>query len=140
MTPTKGCSQVSSAEAATAVSAQEHGAGHVVCDVEELAPGDRKIVEIEGLSIGVFNVQGSFYALRNGCPHKGGALCEGPITGTVLHTDDREFVYGHEGRFVRCAWHGWEFDITTGIALADESFRARTYPVSVVAGKIHVHL
>jgi nitrite reductase/ring-hydroxylating ferredoxin subunit len=128
-----------SAEAAAPTSPRRVSARHLVCAVEALTPGDRRIVEIDNVSIGVFNVQGRFYALRNGCPHKGGALCEGPITGTVLPTDDREYVYGHAGRFVRCAWHGWEFDITTGIALADPSFKARSYPVSVTAGNVYVH-
>jgi nitrite reductase/ring-hydroxylating ferredoxin subunit len=111
-----------------------------VCAVDALGPGHRRIVEIARVSIGIFNVHGRFYALRNRCPHKGGALCEGPITGTILHTDDRQFVYGHDGCFVRCAWHGWEFDIATGRALADPSCAARCYPVSVSAGNIYVHL
>ena len=37
---------------------------HVVCPVGELPPGERKIVECEGRSIGVFNLNGSFYAVR----------------------------------------------------------------------------
>ena len=36
-----------------------------------------KLVTIEGREIGVFNVHGEFYALRNRCPHQGGALCKG---------------------------------------------------------------
>jgi nitrite reductase/ring-hydroxylating ferredoxin subunit len=128
-----------SAELSPSASPDRDRAGHLVCAVEALSPGDRAVVQIDNKSIGVFNVQGSFYALRNGCPHKGGALCEGPITGTVLPTDDREFVYGHEGRYVRCAWHGWEFDITTGVALADPTVRARSYAVTVVAGNVYVH-
>ncbi|MFZ5849916.1 MAG: Rieske (2Fe-2S) protein [Actinomycetota bacterium] len=103
----------------------------VVCDAAELRPGERRICDVDGRSIGVFNVAGRFYALRNGCPHKGGALCEGPVCGTTLPTQDRTFPYGHDGRIVRCAWHGWEFDITTGRALADPRFHARTYPAWV---------
>ncbi len=112
---------------------------HVVCSVEELPPGGRKIVDVDGMSIGLFNVDGTYYAMRNGCPHKGGALCEGPIVGTTLTTDGTEFVYGKDGTIVRCAWHGWEFDIATGVALADKSFRARMYDVSVDEGKVRVH-
>jgi nitrite reductase (NADH) small subunit len=111
---------------------------HVVCAASELAPGERRIVELAGRSIGVFNVGGRFYALHNGCPHKGGALCAGPITGTVLPTSGRAFVYGREGEIVRCARHGWEFDIATGQALADPRVRARTYPAGVEAGQVVV--
>jgi nitrite reductase (NADH) small subunit len=113
---------------------------HVVCPAAELPPGDRRIVDVDGRSIGVFNVHGRFHALHNGCPHKGGALCAGPITGTVLPTRKRAFVYGREGEIVRCALHGWEFEIATGRALADPAVRARTYPVTVEAGQVVLEL
>ncbi len=116
------------------------GRRHVVCAADELAPGQRRIVEVRGRTIGVFNVAGRYYALRNRCPHKGGALCEGRITGTVLPTDAREFVYGREGEIVRCALHGWEFEIATGRALAEPRFRTRTYPVEVEDGQVVVVL
>ena len=111
---------------------------HVVCAASELPPGGRRIVEVDGRSIGIFNVGGRFYALHNGCPHKGGELCAGRITGTVLPTERRDFVYGREGEILRCAWHGWEFDIATGRALADPAVRARTYPVTVDDGRVVV--
>jgi hypothetical protein len=59
---------------------------HVVCAAADIAPGERRIVEVAGRRIGVFNVGGRVYALHNGCPHKGGELCAGRITGTVLPT------------------------------------------------------
>jgi nitrite reductase/ring-hydroxylating ferredoxin subunit len=40
-------------------------AKHVVAMVDEIPLGERKIVELDGRSIDVFNVQGTFYALRN---------------------------------------------------------------------------
>jgi nitrite reductase (NADH) small subunit len=116
----------------------DFGSRHVVCAAAELAPGERRIVELAGRSIGVFNVHGRFYALHNGCPHKGGELCAGRITGTVLPTAGREFPYGREGEILRCSRHGWEFEIATGRALADPRVRARTYPVSVEAGQLVV--
>ena len=109
---------------------------HVVCTADELPPGERRIVELAGRSIGVFNVGGSFYALHNRCPHKGGELCAGRITGTVLPTCGRDFVYGREGEILRCSRHGWEFEIATGRALADPRVRARSYPVSVEDGQV----
>lgn len=103
----------------------------VVGKVTDLASGERRIVSIEGRSIGIFNVDGRFFALRNRCPHKGGALCEGPLCGTALPVDGFTYLYGREGRILRCAWHGWEFDIETGQALVDPRVRAQTYPVTV---------
>jgi nitrite reductase (NADH) small subunit len=113
---------------------------HAVCAAAELRPGERRIVELEGRSIGVFNVHGRYYALHNGCPHKGGELCAGLITGTVLPTTERAFAYGREGEILRCSRHGWEFEIATGRALADPRVRARTYRVSVEAGQLVVTL
>jgi nitrite reductase (NADH) small subunit len=116
----------------------DSGRSHVVCPAAELGPGERRIVEVDGRSIGVFNVHGCFYALHNRCPHKGGELCAGRIGGTVLPTTGRTFVYGREGEIIRCSRHGWEFEIATGQALADPRVRARTYPVSVESGQVVV--
>jgi nitrite reductase/ring-hydroxylating ferredoxin subunit len=112
----------------------------VVCRVTDLAPGERRIVSIAGRSIGIFNVDGHFFAVRNRCPHKGGALCAGPLCGTALPVDGFKFVYGREGRILRCAWHGWEFDIETGQALVDPRLRAQTYPVTVEDEQIVVSI
>jgi nitrite reductase (NADH) small subunit len=116
------------------------GRRHVVCHASEIPVGGRRIVELDGRSVGVFNVAGRFYALHNGCPHKGGPLCEGRVCGTTLPTDDHAFRYGREGEIVRCAWHGWEFEIATGRALADPRVRARTYAVIVEDARVVVTL
>ena len=113
---------------------------HVVCAAADLPVGDRRIVEVDGRSIGVFNVHGTLYALHNGCPHKGGPLCEGRVCGTTLPADDYRFAYGRDGQVLRCAWHGWEFEIATGRSVADPSVRARTYPVTVEDGEVVVTL
>ncbi len=52
-----------------------------ICPVNELSSGERIIVELNGHSIGVFNVNGEYYALKNDCPHQRAPLCEGKITG-----------------------------------------------------------
>ncbi len=111
-----------------------------MCAADELPPGARRIVEADGRSIGVFNVDGDLFALRNICPHQGAALCLGTVRGTMIPSDPYEYVYGHEGRVLRCPWHGWEFDLETGEKLFDVSERARvkTYPASVEAGRVGV--
>jgi nitrite reductase (NADH) small subunit len=108
------------------------------CRAAELAPGERVVREIDGKSIGVFNVDGAFYALHNRCPHRGGALCLGPVTGTNLPTDDLRYEYGLERRLIRCAWHGWEFELETGRSLADPAIRAKTFPTVVEDGDVYV--
>jgi 3-phenylpropionate/trans-cinnamate dioxygenase ferredoxin subunit len=106
-----------------------------VATVAEIPIGGRKIVEVEGRSIGVFNVHGSFYALRNLCPHQLAPLCAGKVLGTTLPSRPGEYIWGREGEIVRCPWHGWEFDITTGRSVFNpHSVRVRAYPVTVEPG------
>lgn len=111
---------------------------HFVCEADALPLGERIVRDLGGLSIGVFNVGGHFYALHNRCPHRGGALCLGPVTGTALGDAGFRFVYGRTGEIVRCAWHGWEFEIASGRALVDGRIRARTFPVEVADGGLYV--
>ena len=112
----------------------------VVCRADELADGERRLVRVGNRRIGVFRVEGRFYALHGTCPHAAGALCEGPLTGTAMPTDFFTYEYGNAGRILRCAWHGLEFDVTTGRSLVDERMRARTYPVHVDNGDVVVSL
>lgn len=105
---------------------------HVICRAAELPPGARRVVEVKGRSIGVFNVHGQFYALRNLCPHEGAPLCLGIITGTTLPSQPGEYIWAREGEIVRCPWHGWEFDITTGRSVFNpHRMRVKTYEVTV---------
>lgn len=106
--------------------------GHVIALVSEIPPGSRKIVEIAGRSIGVFNAGGQFYALRNRCPHQGGPLCEGRLSGSVVSSKAGEYEYVRDGEILRCPWHGWEFDIKTGQSWFDPAgVHVRTYPVTI---------
>jgi nitrite reductase/ring-hydroxylating ferredoxin subunit len=116
-------------------------AAHVICSADELPPGSRKIVEIDGRSIGVFNVDGELFAIRNSCPHAGGPLCEGTIGGTMLPSDPHTYVYGLENRLLRCPWHGWEIDLASGRPRwNDRPVRARTYRVAIDGGQVVVEL
>lgn len=105
---------------------------HVVASVEEIPVGGRKIVQLDGRSIGVFNVNGTYYAIRNLCPHQQAPLCEGRIMGTTLPSLPGEYRLGLEGQVLRCPWHAWEFDITNGRSVFDpQGCRVKSYEVSV---------
>jgi 3-phenylpropionate/trans-cinnamate dioxygenase ferredoxin subunit len=114
--------------------------GHVVGTTDEIGPGERKIVEIDGRSIGVFNVDGRYYALRNVCPHDGAPLCKGLVGPYVQSSGRGEFLYSREGEVLKCPWHEWEFDITTGRALAVERLRVKTYRVEVEGDEVVLYL
>lgn len=105
---------------------------HEVCPVGELDPGERLIIEVDGLSIGVFNVNGEYYALNNVCPHQLAPLCEGRITGMVTAETVGEFNWDRDGEIIECPWHHWEFDITTGESVFNpHKVRTRTFDVEV---------
>jgi nitrite reductase/ring-hydroxylating ferredoxin subunit len=107
-------------------------AGHVVATVDQIPPGQRKLVEVGGRAIVIYNLGGAFFALANRCPHRGGSLVDGIQTGLVESTDPGHYSYSRPGEMVKCPWHGWEFDIRTGKSWCDPSrFRVRQYPVSV---------
>jgi len=103
-----------------------------VCKKEELEPGACKLINADGRSIGVFNIKGTLHALRNLCPHQQGPLCLGKISGTMLPSDVGDFRYGLEDQIIRCPWHGWEFDVTTGKSVfKSDQVKLKTYPVTV---------
>src|SRR5690606_21954687 len=84
---------------------------YVICPAAEVPPNQRKIVEVAGRSIGIFNINGEYYALRNSCPHQGGPLCTGRVSGFLFSHVPGEYTYTRRGEILRCPWHGWEFDI-----------------------------
>jgi 3-phenylpropionate/trans-cinnamate dioxygenase ferredoxin subunit len=107
----------------------------VVASAAEIGPGERKIVDVAGRSIGVFNLGGEFFALRNRCPHQGGALCEGRLWGVLRAERPGEFEYEPSREILTCPWHGWEFHVRTGQSwCAPARLAVRSYEVSVVAG------
>lgn len=110
-------------------------ARHIVAAVGEIPPGGRKIIQVAGLSIGIFNLDGEFFALRNRCPHQGGPLCEGKTWGALQARVPGQVEYSRAGEILTCPWHAWEFDIRTGQSWCEPArLRVRRYAVSVEAG------
>ena len=69
-----------------------------VASTDEIKPGHGKPVDVEGVEIAVFNVNGNFYAIDNACKHRGGPLGEGDLDGDI----------------VTCPLHGWQYNVTNG--------------------------
>ena len=114
---------------------------YVVAKVKDLPPGERKIVPAGGKGgIGVFNINSTFYALKNTCPHKGGPLCQGRLRPHVISQEVYQVQQERENEILRCSWHQWEFDIKTGVALYDPRLRVKTYPITVEGDEIILHL
>ena len=108
---------------------------HVVAPVSEIPPGERKLFTVKGRPIAIFNLQGAYYGMFNRCPHQGGSLCHGVVTGLIESPTPGAYVFTRKGEIVRCPWHGWEFDIRTGKSYCDpEKIKTRAYPVETVPG------
>ena len=96
-----------------------------LCGVNEAPkPGDVTEVDANGAQFCLANVDGSFHALDNICPHRQGPLGEGWI----------------EGNAVLCPWHAWAFDVTTGEAQEPEHAQVRVYPIRVEGDDLLVNL
>ena len=110
-------------------------ARQVVAAAREIEPGGRKLVEVAGRAIVVFNIAGEFFALANRCPHKAGELCKGKISGFISSPEPGVYEISHEGEVIRCPWHGWEFHIRTGKSWCDpRTMNARAFEVKVEKG------
>jgi len=108
---------------------------HVVATVDEIPVGGRKVVTVRGRPIAIFNVNGEYHALYDRCPHAGGQLSQGRITGLVEASEPGAVRYSRQGEIVRCPWHGWEFDIKTGRSWCDpRRLRVRTYEAAAAPG------
>ena len=108
---------------------------HIVARAAELPPGTRKLVRVGSRDIVVLNVAGELFALSDACPHKGGSLCEGRLTGLIESNEPGAYRYSRVGEIIRCPWHGWEFDVRTGKSWCDpERMRLRSYEVAIEPG------
>jgi nitrite reductase/ring-hydroxylating ferredoxin subunit len=109
----------------------------VVAKVEDVPPGSRLLVEVEGREIGIFNVDGCFHALLNHCPHNGGELCRGDIVSLVESDGQGDFRLVEDRKFIACPWHGWEFDLVTGQSYCTPArLRTRVFATGVEAGDV----
>ena len=70
---------------------------HVVAKVGEIPLGGKKLISVKGRDIGVFNVNGEFFALLNKCPHAGASLCHGRIIGLAEADEPGQYRLSRKG-------------------------------------------
>jgi nitrite reductase/ring-hydroxylating ferredoxin subunit len=95
-----------------------------VAKTQDVLPGTGRTVEVQGVWIALFNVDGSFFAVDNTCPHAGGPIGEGSLSGDV----------------VTCPWHGWQFNVRTGERAGNPNFTVACCPVRVEGEQIQIAL
>ena len=95
-----------------------------VASVADFSSGLGKMVTVDGRHLALFRLGDEFFALDNTCLHRGGPLCEG-------------FV---ENNVVTCPWHGWSYDLRTGILVQDGRVGVSSHATRIVDGVVHVQL
>jgi len=81
----------------------------------EIAPGQIREFQLDGHTVAIANLNGSFYAIDNTCLHRGGPLGQGVL----------------DGQKVTCPWHGWQFDVTSGKATLNPAVGVSCYRIEV---------
>jgi nitrite reductase/ring-hydroxylating ferredoxin subunit len=105
-------------------------------------PG-RKIIGFPRFEVAVFKLDGEFFAYLNHCPHQGGPACQGKIIAKVdeIIAEDRTskgMAFSKTRMHVVCPWHGFEFDIRTGVHPGNARARLRKMKVAVSGGDVVV--
>jgi len=107
----------------------------VVAPLAGFAPGERRIVEVGGRSIGVFRVGERFFGIRNRCPHQGGPLCLGHVLGDAIADAPGAATIAPDPLRIACPWHGWEYDLDSGQSfMGGVAPRVRSYGVGLEPG------
>src|SRR3954451_3631017 len=119
--------------------------GAIVVGVkEDVLEGGRVVVDVDGLEIGIFRLDGQLYAWENRCMHAGGPVCQGKLMNRVVERLDpqRRSLGDHFGDelHIVCPWHGYEYDVRTGPNPADPGLQLRRIDVEESGGEILVRL
>ena len=109
---------------------------YVVATVESVPPGARHHVTVGGRGLAIFNVAGEYFALRDACPHQGARLSCGTVVPAIGADGPGRYRMDPTQSFVKCPWHGWEYDLRTGQSSFDPLHdRVRAYPAAVESGE-----
>jgi nitrite reductase (NADH) small subunit len=112
-----------------------------VGSVSEFPEASATVLTIEGREIGLIRWRDVFYALRNICPHQAGPVCAGPLRAKLSagpRLGNLEVDGDHP--VLSCPWHGWEFDVRTGLSVTGHPYRVGTYAVQVKDGRVVVEV
>ncbi len=111
---------------------------HRVVRHEELAENAWTMVTVERKPIGLLRRGGECHAVLNFCPHAGAPVCRGDVTGRVTCDERGRVGYDAQAATLRCPWHRWEFDLSSGRAVTPIRERLKTFPTRVVEGMVEV--
>ena len=94
-----------------------------VATVQDVPPGELKVVQVDGEDVALANVNGQIFAIHGVCTHRGGPLGEGILSGDV----------------VECPWHGGQFNVRTGEVVGPPPTEPKaTYQVQVEGNDVKI--
>ena len=116
-----------------------------VANTDEIEDRERVVIVDGSLEIGVFRLGDDFFAWENNCPHSGGRICQGRIMNRVIENLDENkkshgFLYVDEDVHIICPWHGFEFNIRTGVHPGDSQAKLNGFDVLVRNGGVYVEI
>ena len=97
---------------------------HRVAAVSDVPVGEGREFVAGGRIVALFHVGDEFLALDGICPHAGGPLAQGKLSGCI----------------VTCPWHGWQFDVSTGQHCLNSRLQHSSFPVTVEGTDVFVEL
>jgi nitrite reductase/ring-hydroxylating ferredoxin subunit len=111
----------------------------------DIPEGGRLVLDIDGVTVGIFRFKGELYAYENVCAHQGGPVCQGRLIHRVVEVIDEDkrttgMRFDDEKLHIVCPWHGAEYDVTTGVHPAQPEFRLRRVTVTEDGGTVRVSL
>jgi nitrite reductase (NADH) small subunit len=106
---------------------------------------DRKVVDCGESAVGIFKIDGEFFAWHNRCAHRAGPVCQGRIMKRVIEpvADDRTIrsqQYDPSETNIVCPWHGYEYNIKTGCHQGNSRIRLRKAEITIKDGEIYVQV
>ena len=100
-----------------------------------------KIVQVAGREVGIIRTEREVFAIANRCPHMGGGICYGTVTGVMEASTPEDLRYDENEKAMRCPWHGWEFLLSTGMAVGGiTNRRLRRFTLRVAGGEVYLLL
>lgn len=112
-----------------------------VAQADELEPGRGMGIDVGGIEVALFNIEGEFYAISNRCPHQRAPLCqvgEKKINGEKCWTDTRGGT-DEKVPAIACPWHLWEINLKTGEHVVSGK-RIGAFDVKVEDGDVLVRI
>ena len=115
-----------------------------VAQSDDIPDRGRLVVDVAGVEIGIFRLDGCLYAWENVCAHAGGPVCQGKMINRVIERlDGKKRSLGDDwgaSMHIVCPWHGYEYDLRTGRHPADPMSQLRAVVVEETNGEILVEL